>query len=82
MTSDLRTASSTAGEQLRTALVDQLQAGGHVRTLAVETAPHTALRHPFVPDASLADAYADAPVSIECDIDGTPISCTAQPGPS
>ncbi|MFD9869062.1 methyltransferase, FxLD system [Streptomyces niveus] len=67
-------------EQLRHALVDQIRANGHARTPAVETALRTVPRHLFVPDAPLADAYANAPVHIKYDTDGTSISCASQPG--
>ncbi|MFB1049316.1 methyltransferase, FxLD system, partial [Streptomyces chrestomyceticus] len=40
----------------------------------------TVPRHVFVPDASLEDAYANAPVHIKYDTDGTSISCASQPG--
>ena len=66
-------------ERLRNALVDQLRAEGHARTTAVETALRTVPRHVFVPDASLEDAYANAPVHIKYDPDGTSISCASQP---
>ncbi len=36
-------------------------------------------RHLFVPDAPLADAYANVPVNIKYDTDGTSISCASQP---
>ncbi len=67
-------------ERLRNALVDQLRADGHARTPAVETALRTVPRHVFVPDASLEDAYVNAPVHIKYDTDGTSISCASQPG--
>ncbi|MFJ7045259.1 methyltransferase, FxLD system [Streptomyces sp. NPDC101112] len=67
-------------ERLRNALVDQLRADGHARTPAVETALRTVPRHVFVPDAPLEDAYANAPVHIKYDTDGTSISCASQPG--
>ncbi|MEJ1202639.1 MULTISPECIES: methyltransferase, FxLD system [unclassified Streptomyces] len=67
-------------ERLRNALVDQLRADGHARTPAVEHALRTVPRHVFVPDASLEDAYANAPVHIKYDTDGTSISCASQPG--
>ncbi|MGQ4389845.1 methyltransferase, FxLD system [Streptomyces sp. SAS_270] len=67
-------------ERLRNALVDQLRADGHARTPAVETALRTVPRHVFVPDTSLEDAYANAPVHIKYDTDGTSISCASQPG--
>ncbi|MCI0383806.1 methyltransferase, FxLD system [Streptomyces sp. CNQ085] len=67
-------------ERLRNALVDRLRADGHARMPAVENALRTVPRHVFVPDASLEDAYANAPVHIKYDTDGTSISCASQPG--
>ncbi|MFF3750515.1 methyltransferase, FxLD system [Streptomyces sp. NPDC002018] len=67
-------------EQLRNALVDQIQKEGHALAPAVETALRTVPRHTFVPEASLGDAYANAPVNIKYDTDGTSISCASQPG--
>ncbi|NYI04862.1 methyltransferase, FxLD system [Allostreptomyces psammosilenae] len=67
-------------ERLRNALVDRLRADGHARTPDVENALRTVPRHAFVPDASLEDAYANAPVHIKYDTDGTSISCASQPG--
>ncbi|MFC8895782.1 methyltransferase, FxLD system [Streptomyces cinereoruber] len=66
-------------ERLRNALVDQIKAEGRARTPAVEDALRTVPRHRFVPDAPLADAYANAPVNIKYDTDGTSISCASQP---
>lgn len=77
---DTITTSTADAERLRNALVDQLRADGHARTPAVETALRTVPRHVFVPEASLEDAYANAPVHIKYDTDGTSISCASQPG--
>ncbi|WP_223775170.1 methyltransferase, FxLD system [Streptomyces sp. 135] len=77
---DTITTPTADAERLRNALVDQLHADGHARTPAVETALRTVPRHVFVPDASLEDAYANAPVHIKYDTDGTSISCASQPG--
>ncbi|MET7390468.1 methyltransferase, FxLD system [Streptomyces sp. NPDC005529] len=74
------TAPEADAEQLRNALVDQIKAHGHARTPAVEAALRTVPRHLFVPDASLADAYADNPVNVKYDPEGTSISCASQPG--
>ncbi|MFJ9894253.1 methyltransferase, FxLD system [Streptomyces sp. NPDC091280] len=74
------TIATADAERLRNALVDRLRADGHARTPAVETALRTVPRHVFVPDASLEDAYANAPVHIKYDTDGTSISCASQPG--
>lgn len=66
-------------ERLRNALVDQIRADGHARTPDVERALRTVPRHKFVPGASLEDAYANSPVHIKYDSDGTSISCASQP---
>ncbi|WP_420036125.1 methyltransferase, FxLD system [Streptomyces sp. cg28] len=66
-------------EHLRNALVDQIKTEGHARTPAVEDALRTVPRHRFVPEAPLTDAYANAPVNIKYDTDGTSISCASQP---
>ncbi|MFJ2259528.1 methyltransferase, FxLD system [Streptomyces sp. NPDC087844] len=78
--SDTITTPTADAERFRNALVDQLRADGHARTPAVETALRTVPRHVFVPEASLEDAYANAPVHIKYDTDGTSISCASQPG--
>ncbi|WP_416479096.1 methyltransferase, FxLD system [Streptomyces sp. LKA04] len=77
---DTITTPTADAERLRNALVDQLRADGHARTPAVETALRTVPRHVFVPEATLEDAYANAPVHIKYDTDGTSISCASQPG--
>ncbi|MER5771152.1 methyltransferase, FxLD system [Streptomyces sp. NPDC001985] len=77
---DMITADSAEAERLRNALVDQILANGHARTPAVEQSLRAVPRHAFVPDASLEDAYANAPVHIKYDTDGTSISCASQPG--
>jgi protein-L-isoaspartate(D-aspartate) O-methyltransferase len=77
---DTITTPTADAKRLRNALVDQLRADGHARTPAVETALRTVPRHVFVPDAPLEDAYANAPVHIKYDTDGTSISCASQPG--
>jgi protein-L-isoaspartate(D-aspartate) O-methyltransferase len=77
---DTITTPTRDAERLRNVLVDRLRADRHVRTTAVETALRTVPRHVFVPDAPLEDAYADAPVHIKYDTDGTSISCASQPG--
>ncbi|GFN07889.1 O-methyltransferase [Streptomyces microflavus] len=77
---DTITTPTSDAERLRNALVDQLRADGSVRTPAVETALRTVPRHVFVPDVPLEDAYANAPVHIKYDTDGSSISCASQPG--
>lgn len=77
---DTITTPASDAERLRNALVDQIRADGNARTPAVETALRTVPRHVFVPDVPLEDAYADAPVHIKYDTDGSSISCASQPG--
>ncbi|MDH6630053.1 protein-L-isoaspartate(D-aspartate) O-methyltransferase [Streptomyces sp. LBL] len=77
---DTRATPTADAERLRNALVDQLRADGHARRPAVEHALRTVPRHVFVPEASLEDAYTNAPVHIKYDTDGTSISCASQPG--
>ncbi|MFF2331233.1 MULTISPECIES: methyltransferase, FxLD system [unclassified Streptomyces] len=77
---DTITTAAADAERLRNALVDQLRADGHARTHAVENALRTVPRHVFVPDVPLEDAYADQPVHIKYETDGTSISCASQPG--
>jgi protein-L-isoaspartate(D-aspartate) O-methyltransferase len=77
---DTITTGPADAERLRNALVDQIRANGHARTPAVESALRAVPRHVFVPDASLEDAYANAPVHIKYDADGASISCASQPG--
>ncbi|MFH8616875.1 methyltransferase, FxLD system [Streptomyces sp. NPDC017979] len=77
---DTITTDSADAERLRNALVDRIRENGHARTPAVENALRSVPRHVFVPEASLEDAYANAPVHIKYDTDGTSISCASQPG--
>ncbi|MFJ6657810.1 methyltransferase, FxLD system [Streptomyces sp. NPDC091377] len=74
------TTDSADAERLRNTLVDRIQANGQARTPAVANALRTVPRHVFVPEASLEDAYANAPVHIKYDTDGASISCASQPG--
>ncbi|MBP5935363.1 methyltransferase, FxLD system [Streptomyces acidiscabies] len=76
---DMLAAPEADAERLRNALVDKIRESGYARTLAVETALRTVPRHLFVPDASLEEAYANAPVNIKYDTDGASISCASQP---
>ncbi|XUL89961.1 methyltransferase, FxLD system [Streptomyces galilaeus] len=77
-TDTIATPGAEAG-RLRNALVDQIREAGYARTPAVEAALRTVPRHLFVPDAPLEDAYANVPVNIKYDTDGTSISCASQP---
>ncbi|MFK4119995.1 methyltransferase, FxLD system [Streptomyces longwoodensis] len=79
VTTDTLTTPDADAERLRNALVDQIKAEGHARSPEVENALRTVPRHRFVPDAPLTDAYANTPVNIKYDTDGTPISCASQP---
>ncbi|MET9958221.1 methyltransferase, FxLD system [Streptomyces sp. NPDC006326] len=76
---DTLTTPDPTAEQLRNALVDQIRQEGHAANPAAEAALRTVPRHLFVPDASLQDAYANQPVHVKYDTDGTSISCASQP---
>lgn len=65
---------------LRKALVDTLIASGHIVSPSIEQAMRTVTRHRFVPQATLAAAYANDIVAIKNDDTGTMISCASQPG--
>lgn len=80
VTTDTIAPNAAEAARLRNALVDQIREAGYARDAAVETALRTVPRHLFVPDASLEDAYANSPVNIKYDTDGTSISCASQPG--
>ncbi|MFJ5608183.1 methyltransferase, FxLD system [Streptomyces sp. NPDC093221] len=80
VTTDMIATDGAEAVRLRNALVDQIRASGNARTPAVDTALRTVPRHLFVPDAALEDAYANSPVNIKYDTDGTSISCASQPG--
>ena len=70
---------STTAERLRNALADRLRAQGTVRTERVEAALRDVPRHTFVPDASVDEAYADAPLYTKKDGAGASISAASQP---
>ncbi|MFE3328998.1 methyltransferase, FxLD system [Streptomyces sp. NPDC059176] len=76
---DTLTTPDPTAEQLRNALVDQIRQEGHAANPAAEAALRTVPRHLFVPDASLQEAYANQPVHVKYDTDGTSISCASQP---
>ncbi|WP_405583544.1 methyltransferase, FxLD system [Streptomyces sp. NBC_01190] len=80
VTTDTIAPNGAEAARLRNALVDQIRAYGYARSPTVENALRTVPRHLFVPDASLEDAYANSPVNIKYDTDGTSISCASQPG--
>ncbi|MDT0330111.1 methyltransferase, FxLD system [Nocardiopsis lambiniae] len=74
------TTSSVDADRLRGELVDRLRQSGSIRTDAVADAFRSVPRHSFVPNASLEEAYANAPVHIKHDENGVSISCGSQPG--
>ncbi|MER5886434.1 methyltransferase, FxLD system [Streptomyces sp. NPDC001941] len=76
---DTLTTPDPTTEQLRNALVDEIRQEGHATNPAAEAALRTVPRHLFVPDASLQEAYANQPVHVKYDTDGTSISCASQP---
>ncbi|MGI5353025.1 methyltransferase, FxLD system [Streptomyces sp. CA-250714] len=77
---DTLTTHEADAERLRNTLVDKIRESGYARTPAVENALRNVERHVFVPDATLEEAYANAPVNIKYDTNGTSLSCASQPG--
>ncbi|GAA0988570.1 methyltransferase, FxLD system [Nocardiopsis tropica] len=73
------TAPETA-DALREALIQQLRENGVLTTPTVEEAFRAVPRHAFVPNATLEEAYTNAPVHIKHDDNGASISCGSQPG--
>lgn len=67
-------------DALREGLIRQLRENGVLTTPAVEEAFRSVPRHAFVPNATLEEAYANAPVHIKHDDNGASISCGSQPG--
>lgn len=65
--------------QLREQLVRNLIDRGTVRNPRIAAALTAVERHLFVPDATLADAYADDAVAVKRTDDGTVISAASQP---
>lgn len=81
MTDTTHTTTSPANaDRLREELIDQLRQSGQIRTEAVADAFRSVPRHSFVPNASLEEAYTNAPVHIKHDENGASISCGSQPG--
>ncbi|MEX2985700.1 methyltransferase, FxLD system [Streptomyces sp. C36] len=78
--SDTIDTTDAAAERLRHALVDQIKAQGGARLPRTEAAMRTVRRDLFVPEVPLEAAYANRPVDIKYDTDGTSISCASQPG--
>jgi protein-L-isoaspartate(D-aspartate) O-methyltransferase len=73
------TTTDSAPETLRDAMVDNIKQAGHARTRAVEAAMRTVPRHEFVPEANVADAYADIAVITKRAADGSALSCASVP---
>jgi protein-L-isoaspartate(D-aspartate) O-methyltransferase len=70
----------TQPEDLRNRMVDHIAAAGYLDSARVERALRTVPRHLFVPDASLADAYADKSIITKPGgPDGRPASCASVP---
>ncbi len=64
---------------LRAQLVEDLLAGGRIRTAEVEAAFRAVPRHLFAPEASLEAAYADTIVRTKFDADGAVTSSVSAP---
>ncbi|WP_017573276.1 methyltransferase, FxLD system [Nocardiopsis halotolerans] len=69
-----------SAQALREELIRQLRENGVLTTPAVEEAFRAVPRHAFVPNATLEEAYTNAPVHIKHDDNGASISCGSQPG--
>jgi len=79
MTTSISDASTGSAGELRAQLADRLVASGAILTDVVEAAIRHVPRHLFLPDLPLAEAYADEPVYIKHEGDGTRISAASQP---
>ncbi|MEU9228331.1 methyltransferase, FxLD system [Streptomyces massasporeus] len=79
----MNTNTGASPEDLRNRLVDAIlkQDPSGLRDARVETAMRTVPRHAFLPDAPLAEAYANKSVTIKenPDEDALPLSCASQP---
>lgn len=70
----------TQPEDLRNRMVDHIDAAGHLHSASVEWALRTVPRHLFVPDASIADAYANKSITTKPGgPGGRPASCASVP---
>jgi protein-L-isoaspartate(D-aspartate) O-methyltransferase len=70
---------SDEAAELREQLVRNLTGNGTLRSPRIEEAFAAIERHKFVPEATLADAYADDAVTIKRAVDGIVISAASQP---
>ncbi|HVK23855.1 MAG TPA: methyltransferase, FxLD system [Actinokineospora sp.] len=75
----MNTTTDSAPETLRDTMVDTVKDSGYARTTAVEAAMRAVPRHAFVPEATLADAYADIAVITKRAADGSALSCASVP---
>jgi protein-L-isoaspartate(D-aspartate) O-methyltransferase len=80
MTGTTHNTTPESAEALREGLIRQLRENGVLTTPAVEEAFRVVPRHAFVPNATLEEAYTNAPVHIKHDDNGASISCGSQPG--
>ncbi|MCP3013048.1 methyltransferase, FxLD system [Nocardiopsis dassonvillei] len=80
MTDTNHRATPESAQALREELIRQLRKDGVLTTPAVEGAFRAVPRHAFVPNATLEEAYTNAPVHIKHDDNGASISCGSQPG--
>ncbi|MEV0846947.1 methyltransferase, FxLD system [Streptomyces sp. NPDC049954] len=78
-TTNTAAATDASADLLRNALVDRVAAESRLRTPGIIQAMRSVPRHLFVPDAALADAYADVTVPVKWDDSGQTISCASQP---
>ncbi|MES0836955.1 methyltransferase, FxLD system [Nocardiopsis tropica] len=80
MTDTTHNTTPETADALREELIRQLRENGVLTTPAVEEAFRSVPRHAFVPNATLEEAYTNAPVHIKHDDNGASISCGSQPG--
>ncbi|MDE3721420.1 methyltransferase, FxLD system [Nocardiopsis sp. N85] len=80
MTDTSHNAAPETADALREGLIRQLRENGVLTAPAVEEAFRSVPRHTFVPNATLEEAYTNAPVHIKHDGNGASISCGSQPG--
>ncbi len=64
---------------LNQTLIDELKKRGRIQTASVEAAFREVLRHQFLPETPLEDAYADRAISAKQDQNGKWISSSSQP---
>ncbi len=72
-------ASTESAAQMRQRLVDRIREGGWATDPGVEEALRTIQRHLFLPDADLAEAYADKNVPTKLGPDGECLSSASTP---